>query len=76
MKALADFASSEAGKTFARIERQYGRDPAAALEDDVLAHNLRAAFLITLAEEKPEDEHATSVEKTKQAGEAIRSRIG
>jgi N-acyl-D-aspartate/D-glutamate deacylase len=68
---LADFASSRAGKAFARIEQHYGRDPAASLEDDVLAHNLRAAFLVTLAEDKPEPE-VDPVEHTKQAGQRIR----
>jgi hypothetical protein len=48
MRMLADFASSDAGKTFARIEQHFGRDPAAFLEDDVSAHNLRAAFVLTL----------------------------
>jgi hypothetical protein len=58
VREIAAFASSEAGKAFARIEQHYGRDPAAALEpyDDVLAHNLRAAFILTLAETKPESE--------------------
>jgi len=51
MKVLADFASSDAGKTFARVEQHWGRDPAAFLEDEVLAHNLRAAFVITLHRE-------------------------
>lgn len=76
MKVLADFASSEAGKAFARIEQHYGRDPAASLEDDVLAHNLRAAFLVTLNRDETESEHAALVEKTQRAGEAIRKRIG
>ena len=58
MSGLASFASSEAGKAFARIEQHFGRDPAASLEevDDVLAHNLRAAFLVSLADDKPEPE--------------------
>ena len=78
MRGLASFASSEGGKAFARIERYWDRDPAAALEplDDVLAHNLRAAFMVTLADEEPEETHAAMVEKTQKAGEAIRSRIG
>jgi N-acyl-D-aspartate/D-glutamate deacylase len=66
---LAAFASSEEGKTFARIEQQYGRDPAAFLDDEVLAHNLRAAFLVTLSKDVPEDD---PVEHTRQAGEQIR----
>lgn len=71
MKVLADFASSETGKNFARIEREYGRDPAAYLEDDVLAHNLRAAFLVTLTEDAiPEEDDP--IEHTKRAGEQIR----
>lgn len=58
MRELAAFASSGAGKAFARIEERWGRDPAAALEpfDDVLAHNLRAAFAMTLRREEPEGE--------------------
>jgi len=51
VKELADFASSEGGKAFARVEQHWGRDPAAFLDDDVLAHNLRAAFIITLHRE-------------------------
>lgn len=54
MKELAAFASSDAGKTFARIEQHWGRDPAAFLDDDVLAHNLRAALLFKLAEDVEE----------------------
>ena len=69
MKVLADFASSEAGKTFARIEQHFGRDPAAFLEDEVLAHNLRAAFLVTLNRDEPEDD---LVERTKRGGARIR----
>ena len=75
MKVLADFASSGAGKAFARIERHWGRDPAASLEDvdDVLAHNLRAALLLTLAEDETPDEHQDTVAATKAAGEKIRA---
>ena len=56
MREIASFASSDAGKAFARIEERFGRDPAASLEsyDDVLAHNLRAALIVTLAEDEPE----------------------
>jgi N-acyl-D-aspartate/D-glutamate deacylase len=73
VKVLAAFASSEAGKTFARIEQHYGRDPAASLEDDVLAHNLRAALLLTLnREDRPEPD---PIAKTREAGAAIRRRM-
>lgn len=75
MRGLASFASSEAGKAFARIEDRWGRDPAAALEpvDDVLAHNLRAAFILTMADDEPEvDEHAESVERARRGAEKIR----
>jgi N-acyl-D-aspartate/D-glutamate deacylase len=73
VKALADFASSDAGKAFARIEERFGRDPAASLEpiDDVLAHNLRAALVLTLAEDEPEAED-DPVERTRRAGDQIR----
>lgn len=77
MKVLADFASSDAGKAFARIEQHFGRDPAASLEevDDVLAHNLRVAFAVSLAEDVPE-EHDDAVEATKAAGARIRAQAG
>ena len=66
MKDLAAFATSDAGKAFARIEQHYGRDPAASLEevDDVLAHNLRAAFVLSLAEK--EDEHRAAIDKLRE----------
>jgi len=67
---LAAFASSGAGKAFARIEQHFGRDPAASIEDDVLAHNLRAAFIITLHREEAVAEDP--VEHTRKAGEKIR----
>ena len=78
MTALASFAASEAGKAYARIEMHYGRDPAASLEevDDVLAHNLRAAFIHTLAPEpEPEDEHAAAIQRAKVGGAAIREAL-
>jgi hypothetical protein len=73
VRALADFASSDAGKAFARIEERFGRDPAASLEslDDVLAHNLRAALVLTLAGDKPEAEE-DHIERTRHAGDQIR----
>lgn len=71
MSQLAAFASSDAGKAYARIEQYYGRDPAAPLEslDDVLAHNLRAAFIHTLA---PEETDEDPIERAKAGGQAIR----
>lgn len=73
MRALAAFASSDAGKAFARIEQYFGRDPAAALEpvDDVLAHNLRAALLLALADEieVPEQD---PIEAARLGGEKVR----
>ena len=58
MREIAAFASSDAGKAFARIEERWGRDPAASLEpvDDVLAHNLRAALIVSMAQDEPEVE--------------------
>ena len=73
MKELAAFASSDAGKAFARIEQHWGRDPAASLDDDVLAHNLRAALLFTLAEDEVPEEHQDTIEAAKAAGEKIRA---
>lgn len=80
MSDLAVIASSKAGMAYARIEQHYGRDPAAWLEeiDDVLAHNLRAAFIHTLApEDEPEelDEHHLAIEQAKAGGRAIREAL-
>ena len=74
MREVAAFASSDAGKAFARIEERWGRDPAASLEplDDVLAHNLRAALIVSMADDKPEDD---PVERARQAGEQIRRQV-
>jgi N-acyl-D-aspartate/D-glutamate deacylase len=69
VRQLAAFASSDAGKAFARIEERFGRDPAASLEplDDVLAHNLRAAFVVTLADESEEtDEHRAEIDRLRK----------
>lgn len=76
MRGLASFASSDTGKTFARVEQYWGRDPAAALEplDDVLAHNLRAALMLTMARDVP-GEPEDPVERTKRAGARIRERM-
>jgi N-acyl-D-aspartate/D-glutamate deacylase len=71
VRELATFASSEAGKTFVRIEQHFGRDPAAYLEDDVLAHNLRAAFILTLSHEEAEPMD-DPVERARQGGDKIR----
>jgi N-acyl-D-aspartate/D-glutamate deacylase len=84
VRELAAFASSEAGKAFARIEQHFGRDPAASLEDDVLAHNLRAALLMTLAEDEMEIQREIqraeaagdrAVEQARAAGARIRERM-
>ena len=73
MRVLADFASSDAGKAFARVEQHFGRDPAAFLEDDVLAHNLRAAFVVTL--NRVTEPEPDPIAKTREAGAAIRRRM-
>ena len=74
MKELAAFASSDYGKTFARVEQHFGRDPAAFLEDDVLAHNLRAAFVVMLHRDEQEPAE-DAVEHTRRAGQEIRRRM-
>ena len=72
MRELAAFASSDAGKAFARIEERWGRDPAASLEpiDDVLAHNLRAALIVAMAEGEPESDDPGDAART--GGEKVR----
>ena len=75
MKVLADFASSDAGKTYGRVCEMWGVDPAASLEevDDVLAANLRIALAFSM--NKPEPEQVDMVEKARQAGTDIRRRM-
>lgn len=80
MRALAVFASSEAGRFHAEVCRQWGTDPAASLEpiDDVLAANLRSALTITLAHDRrpQKDEassHAELVEKARREAARLRS---
>ena len=72
MREIAAFASSDAGKAFARIEERWGRDPAASLEpvDDVLAHNLRAALIAALAGDAPEPDDPG--EAARIGGEKVR----
>ena len=74
MRVLASFASSESGKAFARVERYWGRDPAAFLEDgdDVLAHNLRVALMMTLSEDEVPEEVADPGEAARIGGEKVR----
>jgi hypothetical protein len=43
---LATFADSNAGKLYGRSCERYGVDPAAFLDDDVLAANLRVALAL------------------------------
>ena len=76
MREVAAFASSDAGKAFARIEERWGRDPAAALEaeDDVLAHNLRAALVMALAEDMPESDDPG--EAARMGGEKVKEALG
>ena len=75
MRMLAAFASSAAGKTYGRVCEMWGVDPAAPLEeaDDVLAANLRLALAVSRnpTEPKPSD----PIDKTRQAGAAIRRRM-
>lgn len=77
MRVLASFASSDAGKAFARIEDRFGRDPARFLEpvDDVLAHNLRAALIMNLADDEPHQSEDNPVEHARAAGAAIREHL-
>lgn len=78
MREIASFASSEAGQVYARIEQQFGRDPAAFLEDDLLAHNLRAALLYSMApktSEEAKDEVKALAERARTKGAQVRGMI-
>jgi len=76
VRALASFASSAAGKSYGRVCEFWGIDPAASLEqvDDVLAANLRTALVVTMHEDS--EPEVDQVAKTREAGTAIRRRIG
>lgn len=76
MRVLASFASSETGKFYGRICEFWGVDPAAPLEkvDDVLASNLRAALVVTMHQDS--EPEIDGVAKAREAGAAIRRRIG
>jgi hypothetical protein len=76
VKVLADFASSDAGKTYGRVCEMWGVDPAASLEesDEVLAANLRLALAVSMNKSEPES--VDMVEKARQAGANIRRRMG
>ena len=49
---LANFATSEHGKLYGRVCERYGLDPAAHLDDDVMAYNLRVALLTAEADQR------------------------
>lgn len=71
---LATFASSNAGRLYGRSCERYGIDPAADIEDDVLAANLRLALMLTdvpdEAEEAPRDA-VRSADQARAAWEGI-----
>jgi hypothetical protein len=72
VREIAAFASSDVGKSYAQVERFWGRDPAAFLEpvDDVLAHNLRVALVVALHEDAtdgPHEEAARHVDLVERA---------
>ena len=48
MAAVASFAASPQGQTYALVCDRWGVDPAAAITDDVLAYNLRAALMLAM----------------------------
>lgn len=51
---IATFAASDAGKVYGRTCQRFGVDPAAGLDDDVMAYNLRVALLVSDVE--PDDD--------------------
>lgn len=57
MVALATFAASDAGKTYAYVSSHFGVDPAASFADDFVAFNLRAALVLAMnADDEPGEE--------------------
>lgn len=51
MESLARFADSPLGSFYAAVCERYGIDPAASLEDDVEAFNLRAGLALVRSRE-------------------------
>jgi hypothetical protein len=78
VRALALFASSDAGRTYANVCERWGLDPGAPLEsiDDVLAYNLRVGLMVARSEEVSEPESDDLVERARRAGAEIRKRMG
>lgn len=54
-EALAAFADTPVGKAYGAVCLRWGLDPAADIDDDVLAFNLRAALSLRLNETEPEE---------------------
>ena len=70
---------SEEGQLYGATCQQWGVDPGAILEDDVLAYNLRVGLTVAMAATEREDEgtdHAGLIDQTRRAGAAIRSHLG
>ena len=65
---VAQFAMSDSGKVYGRTCRQFGVDPGAVLDDDVMAANLRVALAVADVDEPEEpDTFADSRAKAQAA---------
>jgi hypothetical protein len=72
-EALAAFADRPIGKTYGVVCSQWGIDPAAGIDDDVLAFNLRAALTLRMNEKPPDEAPVTDpFEETRKAAEKVR----
>ena len=55
--ALAAFARSNTGKFYAGVCEKYGVDPGAAIDDDVVAFQLRAALAVVSSQDAKAEEN-------------------
>jgi len=57
VREIAAFVSSDEGKTYGRVCKDWGVDPGAVFDDDVLAYNLRLGLSVSLhMDDVPDDE--------------------
>lgn len=69
MAAVAAFAGSESGQTYLALCDRFRVDPAAGISDDVVAVNLRAALVMSAADEPETNVTELEAEWVRQGAE-------
>jgi hypothetical protein len=70
---IATFAESKDGKLYRDICERFGVDPGAALDDDVMAYQLRVALAISHRAEPTDATQPDPFEETRRAAEKVRA---